>query len=77
MPVSVMSVTYPLHLREKNKRVCKMSSDKLINKIAAALEEMLYRLKWDRDFAELYGTTRAKSMAEDVLKEYEQYKRGG
>lgn len=53
-----------------------MSREKLIHNMALAIEELIYRVKWDRDFAGL-STSRAENLGKRVLKDYQDYLKGG
>lgn len=53
-----------------------MNKDQLMEEMAQAIEELLYRHTWDRDYAGLRGTTRAAELGNQALRNYERYKRG-
>lgn len=50
---------------------------RLITKMALVIEELIYRVNFDRDYAELHGTPTAITMGKEVLREYEYFKGGG
>jgi len=52
------------------------AKDRLIAKMALTIEELIYRVNFDRDYAELHGTPTAITMGKEALREYE-YLKGG